>query len=88
MKVCQILCMSKLGHSISFTGVGVSNRPDVYGDMVLTPEQEDEFFTDHSEPSLVQGFRIHNSTKKWPHSIVPYVLHPALSELENLLNVS
>ena len=83
--------MSELAHSIYFIGVDVEEllKQKVYGDIVLTPEQEKFLITDR-EPSLVQGF--FNRANKWPNATVPYVLDSAfnsrLSELENLLNMS
>ena len=88
MKVCRILCTSELAHLISFIDEGVAKWPNVYGDIILTPEQEKFLIPDH-ELSLVQGF--FNRANKWPMAEVPYELDPAFdriwSELENLLNV-
>ena len=75
--------MSELAHSISLTENGFANLPNVYGDIVLTPEQ---MLDSNHEPSLVQGF--FNGSDKWPNATVPYWIYPNLSELENLLNVS
>ena len=72
--------MSELAHSISFIGDGVANRPNVYGDIVLTPEQK-KFLIPDRKLSLVQGFYSHAT--KWPNAEVPYELHSTLSELEN-----
>ena len=74
-------CMSELANSISFIGDGIAEKPNVFGDIVLTPEQEKFLIPDH-QLSLVQAF--FDGATKWPNAEVPYVLDSTLSELENL----
>ena len=87
--------MSELAHSISFIDEGVAKRPNVYGDLVLTPKQEKLLILDH-ELSLEQVFPGSDLSKlpiaiKWPNAELPYEIASTfdsiLSELENLLKL-
>ena len=64
--------------SLNVLGNGVANRPNVFGDIVLTPEQK-KFLIPNSKQSLMQGF--FKYATKWPDAKVPYELHSTLSEL-------
>ena len=56
---------------------GVADLPNMYGDLLLTPEQEQELLVNDAEVEE-EGFR--QGVKLWPMGQVVYELDPKLSE--------
>lgn len=56
---------------------GISDNPNVLGDLVLTPEQM-KLLDDGN--GTAQG--LHYLARRWPNGVVPFQFHPKLSELQ------
>ena len=61
---------------LSSAETGIATSPHMYGDLLLTPEQEKLLNID--EGGVAQGFL--NGIRFWPNSIVPYELDFRLSK--------
>ena len=55
----------------------------MYGDLLLTPEQEKQLSTDVHGDAVAQGFK--EGARLWPYGIVPYQLDSQLSKCACLL---
>ena len=51
----------------------------MYGDLLLTPEQEKQLLLSNEEEGVTQGFLI--GAKLWTNGVVPYELDRSLSKL-------
>lgn len=55
---------------------GIARNPHMYGDLLLTPEQEKQLSV--GDESVIQGIK--QGVKLWPNGIVPYELDFRLSK--------
>lgn len=58
--------------------VGLAKNPHMYGDLLLTPEQEKLLNIGGSGTSVIQGFL--TAVRFWPNRILPYQLDSSLSK--------
>ena len=58
----------------------------MYGDLLLTPEQEKLLIINVGDGSEAQGF-LNRGVRFWPNGIVPYELDSSLSEYTIILNI-
>ena len=54
--------------------------PHMFGDLLLTSEQEKALIINSDEEELAQGYL--ETAKKWPGGVIPYTIEYSLSEFE------
>ena len=63
---------------ISSSETGIAEKPHMYGDLLLSPEQEKQLLLSNEEEGVAQGFLV--GANIWPGGVVPYELDPHLSK--------
>ena len=71
-------------HTLILTETGIAKNPHMYGDILLTPEQEKVL--NIGDGGVAQGIK--QGAKLWPNSIVPYQLHFRLSKYVIMKTIS
>ena len=75
-----ITCAWKIHFELSFIGTGAAEIPHMFGDLLLTPEQEKRLISKGGElEGMEQGYLY--EARLWPWGIVPFTYnHNALSK--------